>query len=617
MAVEAVQARSRRHLGDEMGLGKTVQVAAFLSVILGKTATSEDKQRVFPLEADDCRQVLIVVPSVTVTNWQRELSTWGYFRVKKAHGTDKADALRAAEARECEVVLTTYDALRIHLADFRRIDWHVTFWDEAHLLKNDKSERHKAAARIPCKRRYGLTGTPMSNKFVELWVLFNWVSNGGIGEKKHFESYYTRELGNGLKKNAKQWELAKRIKRQAELKDLNDQWMLQRFKSIIGHEMPKKLDHIVFCRLAAEQEEVYMRVLDSADYQQLLHMDDPCIAEGCGSGEPTKDCHPLNLEGSLAKWMHLDHEACQRCPSCLMFPAMQQLQKSPTTSRSSTPRRATTMPSSSAGKSSAEWPWVIRRKTYGETALSGPSRTRRTATWALRVLLKRWKAEGAKVLIFSYSTQMLDILEDFVTREAYSSQRLDGTTSTARRGKLVKDFNANPNRFIFLLSTKAGGLGINLTSANKVVVFDPNWNPSWDMQAQDRAYRIGQRKDVEVYRFIASNTIEEKVYQRQLYKHGQEGLALHQRDEARYFDGIMDDRSQQGELFGIHLLAFDRSGAGSLRLGHGRHCEGRPQGANDARLFSVERVGDSNAKRTEVDVAEDDDEERAGGRQGV
>ena len=267
-------------LGDEMGLGKTVQVAAFLSVILGKTATSEDKQRVFLLEADDCRQVLIVVPSVTVTNWQRELSTWGYFRVKKAHGTDKADALRAAEARECEVVLTTYDALRIHLADFRRIDWHVTFGDEAHLLKNDKSERHKAAARIPCKRRYGLTGTPMSNKFVELWVLFNWVSNGGIGEKKHFESYYTRELGNGLKKNAKQWELAKRIKRQAELKDLNDQWMLQRFKSIIGHEMPKKLDHIVFCRLAAEQEEVYMRVLDSADYQQLLHMDDPCIAEG-------------------------------------------------------------------------------------------------------------------------------------------------------------------------------------------------------------------------------------------------------------------------------------------------------------------------------------------------
>ena len=131
------------------------------------------------------------------------------------------------------------------------------------------------------------------------------------------------------------------------------------------------------------------------------------------------------------------------------------------------------------------------------------------------------------------------------------------------------------------------------------------------MQAQDRAYRIGQRKDVEVYRFIASNTIEEKVYQRQLYKHGQEGLALHQRDEARYFDGVMDDRSQQGELFGIkNLLAFDRSGAGSLRRsGTADIVKDGRKGRDDARLFSVERVGDSNAKRTEVDVAEDDDEE--------
>ena len=145
----------------------------------------------------------------------------------------------------------------------------------------------------------------------------------------------------------------------------------------------------------------------------------------------------------------------------------------------------------------------------------------------------------------------------------YIYLRLDGTTPSAKRGKLVDEFNTIDEKFIFLLSTKAGGLGLNLVSATAVLVFDPNWNPSCDMQAQDRAYRIGQRHDVKVYRLIASNTVEEKIYQRQLYKQGQEGLVLHQRDENRYFEGVMGDASNKGELFGYkNLFSYDVEKAG-------------------------------------------------------
>lgn len=347
--------------------------------------------------------------------------------------------------------------------------------------------------------------------------------------------------------------------RQLELKGLMDQWMLQRFKSIIADQMPTKHDNIVFCRLAPEQEEVYMRVLDSPDYQQLLHKDDPCIS--CGSGMPTCKCHSLDMDGVLAKWKHPDGEACPACPSCILMPALIQLNKIAN-------HLELLKPEKGASDEFYQKQADFARMAHGDPSMS-VARDRNfwnqshSATCgkmqALEKLLSSWKAKGSKVLLFSYSTQMLDILEDFVSRKGYTSLRLDGSTSTKNRGERVNRFNTSKSIFIFLLSTKAGGLGLNLVSANRVVIFDPNWNPAWDMQAQDRAYRIGQRQNVEVYRLISSNTIEEKVYQRQLYKQGQEGLVLHQRDETRYFEGVMGDRRQQGDLFGIkNLLLFER-----------------------------------------------------------
>ncbi|KAI7650943.1 DNA excision repair protein, partial [Hortaea werneckii] len=116
------------------------------------------------------------------------------------------------------------------------------------------------------------------------------------------------------------------------------------------------------------------------------------------------------------------------------------------------------------------------------------------------------------------------------------------------------EFNASDDQFVFLISTKAGGIGLNITSANKVVVVDPNWNPSYDLQAQDRAYRIGQTRDVEVFRLVSKGTVEEIVYARQIYKQQQANIGYNASVERRYFKGVQDQKEMKGEIFGLKNL---------------------------------------------------------------
>lgn len=126
----------------------------------------------------------------------------------------------------------------------------------------------------------------------------------------------------------------------------------------------------------------------------------------------------------------------------------------------------------------------------------------------LKKLLPVWKKENHKVLLFSNRTKVLDIIENFLKLYKFSFLRLDGKTPAEKRQPLVDTFNNTQQHFLFIMTTKVGGLGLNLTSASIVVVFDPNWNVSWDLQAQDRVYRIGQTKDTRIFRLISANTIE-------------------------------------------------------------------------------------------------------------
>ncbi|KAH9625999.1 hypothetical protein KSS87_016812 [Heliosperma pusillum] len=150
-------------------------------------------------------------------------------------------------------------------------------------------------------------------------------------------------------------------------------------------------------------------------------------------------------------------------------------------------------------------------------------------------VLKTWKEQGHRVLLFAQTQQMLDILENFLIANEYSYRRMDGHTAVKHRMALIDEFNNSDDVFIFILTTKVGGLGTNLTGANRVIIFDPDWNPSTDMQARERAWRIGQRRDVTVYRLITRGTIEEKVYHRQIYKHFLTNKILKNPQQRRFF----------------------------------------------------------------------------------
>ena len=150
-------------------------------------------------------------------------------------------------------------------------------------------------------------------------------------------------------------------------------------------------------------------------------------------------------------------------------------------------------------------------------------------------LLKIWHKQNHKVLIFTQSRQMIKILESYLNYKSYTYVMMDGSTAVQTRQPLIKQFNTNPNIFVFLLTTRVGGIGVNLTGANRVLIYDPDWNPSTDIQARERCWRIGQNKDVTIYRLLSSGTVEEKIYHRQIFKQYLTNRVLKDPKQRRFF----------------------------------------------------------------------------------
>ncbi|ODQ77702.1 hypothetical protein BABINDRAFT_41283 [Babjeviella inositovora NRRL Y-12698] len=169
-----------------------------------------------------------------------------------------------------------------------------------------------------------------------------------------------------------------------------------------------------------------------------------------------------------------------------------------------------------------------RKKGYGDPAKSGKMQV-------VRTLLDLWTAEGHRTLLFSQTRQMLDILENFLTTLGYRFLRMDGNTPIGQRQLLVDAFNEDASIPVFLLTTKVGGLGVNLTGADRVIIYDPDWNPSTDMQARERAWRLGQKKDVTIYRLMIAGSIEEKIYHRQIFKQFLTNKILKDPKQRRFF----------------------------------------------------------------------------------
>ncbi|KAK6141101.1 hypothetical protein DH2020_025156 [Rehmannia glutinosa] len=545
-------------LGDDMGLGKTIQAIAFLAAVFGKS--SEPDLISHKGKQIEKGPVLIICPSSVILNWESEFSKWSTFSVSVYHGANRDLIIDKLKAHGVEILITSFDTYRIQGNILSDIQWEIVIIDEAHRLKNEKSKLYTACLKIRTLKRYGLTGTIMQNKIMELFNLFDLVVPGRLGTREHFREFYDEPLKHGQRSSAPQRFVQVADERKQHLVSVLQKYMLRRTKEeTIGHLMMGKEDNVVFCAMSEMQKRVYQRTLQLPDIQCLVNKDRPC---SCGSPLKQVECCKRTVpNGIIWPYLHRDNpEGCDSCPFCLVLPCLVKLQQ---LSNHLELIKPNSKDDHEKQKRDAEFASAVLGSDIdivGGIAQSesfmGMSDVRHCGKMrALEKLLHSWISMGDKILLFSYSVRMLDILEKFIIRKGYSFARLDGSTPTSLRQSLVDDFNFR----VFLISTRAGGLGLNLVSANRVVIFDPNWNPAQDLQAQDRSFRFGQKRHVTVFRLLAAGSLEELIYTRQVYKQQLSNIAVAGKMERRYFEGVQDCKEFQGELFGICNLFRDLS----------------------------------------------------------
>jgi SNF2 family DNA or RNA helicase len=412
----------------------------------------------------------------------------------------------------------------------RNIDWSCIIFDEAHCLKSATAQVCVAAKTMNTSVKIAMTGTPMQNNLDELWRFCDNVGIDSFGDFKTFKSYYKVPISFGRQRTAGDVAYGKASQRQGELNLALNRVMLRRLKEdTIANLLSAKKEFVVFCPLSELQIRCYKRVLNSPDYQLLLRKDEPC---DCGRADQTrgKCCHGggggglfeeeeenrKDKRGGIQKltvvksdvvedgggkvkkrkkkkkkqrarggvlWdgMHEDGYECEKCPSCLTLlclPKLMQLcnhleliKPSP---NSTNPTRDRLFAEMAYGEDIDSVGGIDPEERFHklkDTANCGKMKT-------LMVLLNKWiRKERKKILLFSNFTRTLDILGKVLDGLGYNHCRLDGSTPKEHRLKMCDDFNEDSTLSIFLISTKAGGMGLNLTGAQIVVIFDPSWNP--------------------------------------------------------------------------------------------------------------------------------------------
>lgn len=307
------------------GLGKTIQAIAFLSAVYGKDGDTSSSPKG---NEEKKGPTLIICPSSVIQNWETEFSKWSTFNVAIYHGTNRDVIFDKIESHGIEVLITSFDTYRIHEKNLSQLkNWEIVIVDEAHRLKNEKSKLYEACLGIQSRKRYGLTGTIMQNKIMELFNLFDWVVPGGLGSREHFREYYEEPLKHGQRSSAPERFVEIAQERKQHLVSVLCKYLLRRTKEeTIGHLMLGKEDNVVFCAMSDVQKRVYKRMLQLPDIQCLINKDVPC---SCGS--PLKQvecCKRIVPDGVIWPYLHKDNpDGCDSCPFCLVLPCLTKLQQ--------------------------------------------------------------------------------------------------------------------------------------------------------------------------------------------------------------------------------------------------------------------------------------------------
>eukprot|EP00392_Amoebophrya_sp_AT5.2_P009642 g9670.t1 len=468
-------------LADEMGLGKTIQIVAFLAAMHASNILQETTTRKFGVGPPRTGGILILCPTTLVEQWRDEIKSWyPLFRVSILHAVDlelKREMMRTA-CKNHGICITSYETFRIYCEEeILEYPWSYLIIDEGHKIRNPDAAVTLAVKKIDTPHRIVLSGTPIQNRLSELWSIFDFIQPGLLGTFPVFQQQFSDVIEQGGQMTATPRMVEGAFQAAQVLREETMPFLLRRTKADVQDivRLPPKQEQILFVNLTPQQYQVYLDFLATDKVRQ---------AKLKGNETSKKGVPQMFFIMSVLR------KLCNH-PDLLL----------------------------------KDYP-DLKPADYGNVARSGKM-------LVLGEILKRWKKDGHKVLLFTQTVQMLEILEAWIGGSTDGAEnengcaglgcqylRMDGKTPVTQRQHLVSKFNLTPDIFIMIMSTKVGGIGLNITGANRVVMARPDdWNPATDVQARERAWRIGQQREVTVYRLVTAGTLEEKVYHRQIFKH--------------------------------------------------------------------------------------------------
>lgn len=416
---------------------------------------------------------LVIVPLSTLTNWNLEFEKWAPSVVRvvyKGPPTVRKQQQLRIRGGNFQVLLTTYEYIIKDRPVLSKIRWIHMIVDEGHRMKNAQSKLSNTLTQYYHTRfRLILTGTPLQNNLPELWALLNFVLPAIFKSVKSFDEWFNTPFANTGGQDKMELTEEEQLLVIRRLHKVLRPFLLRRLKKDVEKDLPDKQETVIKCKFSALQAKLN---------KQLMTYNKMSVSDGKGG--------KTSMRGLSNMLMQLR----KLCNHPFVFEQVEE-QMNP-------------------DKGTNDMLW----RTSGKFEL-------------LDRILPKFKRTGHRVLMFFQMTQIMNIMEDFLRFRGLKYLRLDGSTKSDDRSELLALFNAPESPyFCFLLSTRAGGLGLNLQTADTVIIYDSDWNPHQDLQAQDRAHRIGQKNEVRILRLISSNSVEEKILERAQYKLDMDGKVI-------------------------------------------------------------------------------------------
>lgn len=485
-------------LCDDMGLGKTLQTICIVSSDhhlraekFSKTGTPESRRL----------SSLIVCPPSLTGHWEQEINQYAPFMkvlVYAGPPSIRSSLRKHLEKRDEEgidVIVTSYDVLRNDSNYLIEYDYNYCVLDEGHIIKNSNTRLTKVVKQVKAEHRLVLSGTPIQNNVLELWSLFDFLMPGFLGSEKQFQEKFARPIQQSRTNKGKK----EQEKGALALESLHKQvlpFMMRRLKEDVLSDLPPKIIQDYYCELSQLQKQLYKDFVKKQKKTITKDIEDTSSVQ---NGEAKQ--HVFQVLQYMRK-------LCNH-PSLVLTPGHPQYEEV-----------------------------TNYLKGYNKDLHSIEHAPK---LLALRNLLKECGIGLAgeniisqhRALIFCQMKDMLDIVENELLKKEMPTVtylRMDGSTDPRYRQDLVRKFNSDPSIDLLLLTTKVGGLGLNLTGADTVIFVEHDWNPMNDLQAMDRAHRLGQKRVVNVYRLITRDTLEEKIMGLQKFKMGVAGSIVNQQN---------------------------------------------------------------------------------------